>query len=270
MTDSSAPFMRHARPALAPASASHAPRARLLQRITALCTGLIGAAFLVAGAGMASAGLADDQTRAFLADWEAKLAAPSAAAWNVASNAARRAVAYHPVANGPYLERLGYVHAWQHFGQPQAAPSAQASRQAARDAYRAAIQARPHWPYAWTALAQIKLELREFDAEFRRALLQAQHLAPWRTDINRRVAEVGLIAWTQIDGPQHALVLDAAARAIGYSSRHRAPLFALAAHAGQTRVLCSRLRTQGLPTRTQDCPADPAPTSAASRSTAVR
>lgn len=220
----------------------------------ALCTGLIASVLALAGVGMASAGLADQQTRAFLADWEAKATAPSARAWEVAFAAATRAVAHYPVAHGAYLERLGYVHAWQHFGQASGAPGAQLSRQAARDAYRAAVQARPHWPYAWAALARVKLDLLEFDAEFHRALSEAQRLGPWRTDINRRVAEVGLSAWPQLAGAQRALTLDAAVRAMSQGRSHRAPLLALAHYAGQSAALCARLHTQGLRPSASECP----------------
>lgn len=250
-----------ARDTAAPLPASLLPQRSTLGAVVPVATALLAAVLLVIGVRMTSAGIADYQTRAFLADWESKAAPPSPRAWQVALDAAQRASSHYPVANGAYLERLGYVHAWQHFNTAFGAAQAQASRQAARDAYRAAIAARPTWPHAWAALAQVKLALLELDDEFRHALAQAQRLGPWRADINRRVAETGFIAWAHLPSPQQDLVLLAASHAIRQSARDRAPLFALAQRASQREVLCQRLRQQGYTPKAADCAA-PSPTPA--------
>lgn len=228
--------------------------------LQALFFGLVAALLLINGVRMTSAGMADFQAAAFLADWQAKSAEPSPRAWNVALQAATRANAHYPVPNGPYLERLGYIHAWQYFTQPFGSADAQPSREAARKAHRAAVQARPTWPYGWAALAEAKLNLLEFDAEFRTALVQAVHHGPNRADVHRRVASVGFVAWPQLSAEQKHQALRSGARAIMLARRHRAPLFSLAAAAGQQAQLCENLRAQGYRPSAQECPVMHPPT----------
>lgn len=218
------------------------PPSRARRRAYLYGLGALALALIYLGCRIALAGLADFQTRAFLADWENRRSPPSAKAWAVAHAAAERAVAHYPTAYGPYLERLGYVHAWQHHHAPFGAAHAQPSRAAARDAFRAAIAARSTWPYAWLALAETKLRLLEFDAEFHHALTQAHAHAPWRPDINRRLAELGFTAWPQLDtGPRQA-THEAARRALKrLNAASATALFAQATTAGQRPALCRSL-----------------------------
>lgn len=224
------------------------------RRFALILFALVASLLLINGLRMTTAGIADFQARAFLADWEAKSVEPSPRAWDVALQAATRATAHYPVANGAYFERLGYIYAWQHFSQPFGSPTAQASRKAARAAQQAAVAARPTWPYAWAALAEAKLNLLEFDAEFHHALDQALHYGPTRSDINRRVAEVGFIAWPQLSANQRDQTIRAAARAIAQAKRHRARIFALASTAGQQTRLCNDLGAQAYLPSAQECP----------------
>lgn len=207
--------------------------------------GLLALAALLlvySGTRLTLAGLADYQTRAFLADWEERRTPPSAQAWAVAHAAATRAVTQYPAAHGGYLERLGYIHAWQHHTAPFGATHAAPSRQAALHAYRAATAARPTWPYAWAALADIKLRLLQFDTEFHHALAHAHTLAPWRPNINHRLAELGFAAWPQLDTAQRQATLETARRALPQlNASTTATLFAQAAIAGQQPALCHSL-----------------------------
>ena len=227
---------------------------RGFSRLGVLLLAALSALLLAVGALLTLAGVADYQTRAFLADWEARGTAPSARAWDVAHDAAQRALAYHPGPNGAYLERLGLVHAWRHFGLPPGAPDAQASRLAARDALRAATQARPSAPLAWAGLAHTKLLLLEFDAELPQAMAQAVHQGPWRPDVNRRVAETGFIAWPQLDAQTRTLSLEAARRALESHTPQPAGLLALAMVAGQRTTLCTGLTSPTQARLKQHCP----------------
>lgn len=201
-------------------------------------------ALVVLGAQLTLSGVADFQTRSFLADWEAHRTPPSPQAWAVAHAAATRAATRYPVPHGAYLERLGYVHAWQHHAGPLGSAHAAPSREAALHAYRAAVAARPTWPYGWTALAEIKLHLLQFDAELDHALAQARTLAPWRPDINRRLATLGFTAWPQLDAAQRQATLETARRALPHLSASAArPLLVQATIAGQRRTLCDTLDT---------------------------
>lgn len=225
-----------------------------LRQLGIVLLGLLAAILIFNGLRITSAGIADFQTRAFLADWESKSALPNPHAWEFAHQVATRAVEHYPVANGAYLERLGFVYAWRDFTLPFAHPDAQLSREAARNAQRAAVEARPTWPYAWLALAHAKLNLLEFDDEFNHALSQALHYGPWRTNIQRGVAEIGFVAWPQLSEEQRNTAIEQAVWAIKLSRRHRAPLFALAVSAGQLDRLCGELLSRGFRPTQQECP----------------
>ncbi|GAB3371931.1 hypothetical protein [Azotobacter armeniacus] len=160
---------------------------------------LLGAALalllLTGGTRLLLAGIASYQAEPFPQDWEKKGQEPSELAWQIAHNAAQRAIAFYPSTSGAYQHRLGQIHHWQQLHQPLGAPAAAPSRRAALVAFRAATETRPSWPaHYWTALTWAKLQLLEFDNEFHRALAEAQRLSPWHIVINPGLAEVGLIA----------------------------------------------------------------------------
>lgn len=196
---------------------------------------------LIGGTRLLLAGIASYQAEAFLQDWQKKGRKPDERAWQIAHDAAERAIALYPGANGDYQHRLGLIHQWQHMRQPVGSPVAIPSRHLALQAFRAALAARPHWPEHWTALAWTKLQLLEFDDEFHQALAKAQRLGPWRIGINRSLAEIGLIAWPQLSTDERAAVLEAARRTARSGPREAADLFALAKQAGLDDRLCQHL-----------------------------
>lgn len=230
-------------PALAPSAAESATRspAALRRLLPAALALLLALPLAVSGGRMLLAGLASYQAQAFLIDWERTAKEPTPRAAEIATRAAQRAAALYPTANGRYLQRLGHIQQWQHFRQPFGAPTAEASRRAALEAFRAAAQARPSWPDNWAALAYAKLYLREFDTEFRHALAQAARHGPWRIGINRKLAEIGLIAWPQFDPAERAALLEAARRTVAYSPGEARQLFALAQLTDTAGPLCDAL-----------------------------
>ncbi|WP_145928250.1 hypothetical protein [Pseudomonas sp. TCU-HL1] len=211
------------------------------QKVSALLVLLLALALLFAGARMALAGIASYQAEAFLAVWEKAANQPDARAWQIAHNAAQRAISLYPVANGDYLDRLGRIHSWQQFRQPYADPSAESSRRAALDAYRAAVDARPTWPYTWARQAHTKLYLQEFDGEFDLALARAFQLGPWRNGINRELAEIGLSAWPHLDQSQRLATLESVRRSVANGPAEAQHLYKIAQHTGLTQVLCDSL-----------------------------
>ncbi|WP_342245221.1 hypothetical protein [Pseudomonas sp. OTU5201] len=197
--------------------------------------------FLVAGAHMLLAGIASFQAEAFTNSWDKRGQEPSAGAWEVAHNAAQRAIRLYPVADGDRLDRLGRIHSWKQFRQPYADPSAQRSRRAALDAYRAATIARPTWPYTWARLAHSKLYLQEFDDEFEQAMVQAFQLGPWRIGVNRELAEIGLSAWPHLNQAQRQATLESARRSLVFGNAEALYLLEIAQRAGRIRELCDSL-----------------------------
>lgn len=235
-------------------STSHSQTANpIAQRLALLLIVVLSLPLLYTGSRLLLAGIASYQADAFLSAWEEKGEEPNERAWLVAHDAAQRAIDLYPIANGVYQYRLGQIQQWQQFRQPFGVANAVASRRAALEAFRAATQARPTWPDHWAALAYAKLYLLEFDAEFHDALRQAQELGPWRININRRVAEIGFIAWPQLDAAERDSILESARRTVAYSTQEAQNLLAIAEQTGMTGELCSSLSPE-LKTTRKLCP----------------
>lgn len=215
----------------------------LTQRLAIILALVLSLPLLYGGGRLLLAGIASYQTQAFLDDWARKGEEPSPRAWQIAHDAAQRAVDLYPGSNGESLERLGRVLQWQQFRQPFGAPQAAATRRAALDAFRAASEVRPTWPNNWAALAYAKLYLLEFDAEFAHALQQAQVLGPSRIEINRTLAEIGFIAWPQLNDEQRNATLESARRTVQHGPKEAQNMLAIISQTGMTRELCASLDT---------------------------
>lgn len=202
---------------------------------------LLGLPLAAIGGCLLLAGIASYQAQAFLDDWSNKGTAPAPHAWQIAHDAAQRAIDLYPVANGQYLHRLGLIHQWQHRRVPSREAKAQASQRAALQAFRAASNAQPSWPDHWTAIADTKLRLLEIDDEFNQAMAKAHELGPWRIHINRRLAEIGFTAWPLLDDAGEAITLEAARRTIVYSTPEAQRLAAIAEDTDMTDTLCAQL-----------------------------
>ena len=213
----------------------------ITQRAPALLVLLLAVALLIAGGRMGLAGIASYQTEAFIDNWEKAAVEPSPRAWQVAHDAAQRANALYPVANGDYLDRLGRVYSWQQFRHPYADPTAEVSRRAALDAYRASVAVRPTWPYTWERLGHSKLYLQEFDAEFANAMTQAFQRGPWRIGVNRELAEIGFSAWSKLSPSQRQATLESARRSVANGPAEAMRMLKVAEHTGRVNDLCSSL-----------------------------
>jgi len=214
------------------------------QTLTALSVLLLALLSLSAGACMLLAGLARYQADAFIEAWEKRGVEPQAQAWNIAHAAAQRAVAFYPVANGDYLDRLGRVQAWRHFRHPVTDLQAQHSRQAALHAYQASVVARPTWPYTWARLAHTKLLLQQIDSEFDEALNRAFELGPWRIGVNRELMNIGFNAWPKLSENQRLAILKSARRSVLYSTSEARQALKVAQQTGINRMFCTMLDSE--------------------------
>jgi hypothetical protein len=204
---------------------------------------LAAVALLLFGGRLLLAGIADYQAEAFLADWERTASEPQELAWEVAHDAAQRAIDLYPVADGERLDRLGRIYSWKQFRQPFAASVADESRRAALDAYRASLSVRPTWPFTWARLAHSKLYLQEFDDEFSAALSQAFAFGPWQIAVNRELTEISLIAWTKLSPQQQQATLESAQRLAMYSPAEAQRMITLAQQVGRLPQLCEALES---------------------------
>ncbi|MFV3384128.1 hypothetical protein ACNFCJ_01485 [Pseudomonas sp. NY15364] len=207
---------------------------------------LLAFALLIIGLGvrMSLSGIASYQAEAFLENWSAAKSEPQPLAWQVAHDAAQRAIELYPVADGDRLDRLGRVYSWQYFRHPYALEEAAASRQSALEAYREAVLARPVWPYTWSRLAHAKLYQQAFDDEFAMAFEQAFQLGPWRNGVNSELATIGFAAWPQLSVQQREATLESARRAVAYGMGEAQYQLAVAQHTGRVVELCGSLTAE--------------------------
>src|SRR5690606_3782102 len=141
---------------------------------------------------------------------------PAERAWQIAHEAAQRAVDWYPVENGDHYDRLGRVYEWKHIDEAPGSPAASESRRLALEFYQRSLAVRPQVAYTWLQLAFVKLRMNEIDQEFISAWENIHYYAPWRGPANRGLAELGFIAWDGLGPEQRLLAFDAASRAIAY------------------------------------------------------
>lgn len=204
-----------------------------------ISVGLSGLALLVGGSQMTMAGLFAQQAQRQIDAWHAAAQAPAGGQWLLAHNAARKAVAWYPVAQGDYLDRLGRVESWAAVGQPPA--GAESAHRAALEHYRQALAVRPNWPYTWVGLVESKVALRQFDGELDHAFKHALALGPWRIGVNRDLARIGLQAWPQLNPAQRLVTLQSVSRAAAFSVQERQQVLVLAEQNDLLAVVCRSL-----------------------------
>ena len=208
---------------------------------------IVSAAGAVLAMQMMSAGIATYQVESFLDDWVSKRQPPSDKAWNIAHQAAARAVDNFPVANGNYYDHLGRIYQWHAVFESHGDIAAQPSGLKAMEAYRHSADARPLWPYTWVQIAFIKLRMLDFDEEFDHALSKATSLGPWRPRVNTAIAEIGFQAWQDLTLSQRRLVIESWRRAASIGQGN--PLMDIADQFGLATKACTALddkTTQGI------------------------
>lgn len=214
---------------------------------------LLSLGLLGGGTALALAGLERYRADTFLAHWAQQRKEPDDAAWQVAVAAAESARAWYPVRNGDYEDRLGRTLVWRHFQQRLAMPDAQVTRDAATEAYRRALAAREVAAYTRARLAHAKLYMLQVDDEFAREYGRALEQGPWRPEVLRELAEVGLDAWPLLAPAQREQAILAFRRAVTLGGRQARDLMQAADAKGLREVFCQHA-TGTLRQENVDCP----------------
>lgn len=219
-----------------PASSGRAARSRRLPKVyVPVIAVALGCASLALP--MLVAGVSSIHAERALNQWESAEDPPTRSYWELTLKRAERAVAWYPVANGEYLDRLGRVRAWSTALNPVEAGD-QLSPEAAVDAFRQSTLARPTWPWTWLRLAYGKSAAGNLDEEFDLALRSAAATGSGRVDVNRALVELGFSQWAVLNREQRALVLSAAGRAVSHSAEEATRIHSLARAAGVEQPLC--------------------------------
>ena len=195
------------------------------------------------------AGITGRQAQMFLDDWGQKGKDPSEKAWQFAVDAAERSLEWTPGSGAAHADRLGRILEWYRVSQPFGDAEAEPARRQAVEAYRQSVEARPLWPYTRIQLAYAKLRLLEFDDEFHQQLAEARRLAPWRVRIHGPLAEIGMIAWPQLNAQQKAETWQSLELVLRYDPRRAKPLQDLAERAGLTTAMCKAVDSELLKQR---------------------
>ena len=122
------------------------PSARA-NRMLAVLVAIPALFLLYTGPQLLAAGISHFQVERFLQDWGNKAAPPKTRAFEVAEQAAGRAIRLHPASSGKYLHSQGLIYQWQHQNLEPGNPLATDSRQQALQSLRTAASQRPTWPY---------------------------------------------------------------------------------------------------------------------------
>ena len=138
-------------------------------------------------------------------------------------------------ANPLFVEQLARGYEMQALRLPRGDPAARGLLRGALEEFRAAALMRPGSPYAWAAIAALKLRLDELDYEFYGALDRAARYGRREPAVQLALADVGLAAWRLLAQPAKLLVLDALALAL---PRQGAALQRLAAAHGTLPLVC--------------------------------
>lgn len=215
-----------------------------LKKPAVLALSLACVLLLGLGAAVLMSALFSQQANRFLDDWQAAGVQPGEQAWQIAHNAAEKALLWYPGESAAAYNTLGRVWEWQQYTLPTAAPEARPSRMAALEAYRNATQLRPTWPYTWVDLALVKLRLGEVDEELVNALEQGLQTGPWRSKSLARIAQVGLLSWWQLPQRGREITLEAVRRSLSFDNRSADQFWQQVEALGTQGIVCSALKAE--------------------------
>ncbi|SDU08077.1 hypothetical protein [Halopseudomonas salegens] len=231
------------------------PLPRWQQLLLALFAALLGCVLLITGSRLLVSGIAGYQVQAFIENWRQRNSEPNPIAWQVAADAADRAVRWHPGTSGYHLEQRGHLYQWQHYQHGYGDPAVADAREQSVVSLRQAIAARPSWPDNYLGLAHGKMQLWQLDSEFLQALDKAHYYGPWRPHIQAGLARISLQIWPQLPPSQQQQALETVQRSLRLNGRrHARQLLSLPLHTMTLSDVCARL-SPDTPARDELCPA---------------
>jgi len=138
--------------------------------------------------------------------------------------------------NPLFVEQRARVHEMQALLLPRGDPAARALLQQALGEFRSAALMRPGSPYAWAAIAALKLRLDELDFEFYGALERAERYGRWEPAVQLSLADIGLASWRLLPYAAKQIVLGAIERGM---RRQEPELRRIAAKHGTLERFCA-------------------------------
>jgi len=189
--------------------------------------------------GLADARYFEARTVLTRATQESQLPKPAELA--EAQTSLREAIALEP-ANPLFVEQLARVHEMRALQLSRDDPARREESRSALARFREAASMRPASPYAWAAIAALKLRLDDIDFEFYGALQRAERYGRWEPAIQVELADIGLAAWPLLAQPAKVLTLEAIARALPRQAKEIRRIAAAHGTLGEVCAAENRLR----------------------------
>jgi len=104
--------------------------------------------------------------------------------------------------------------------------------------YREALTKRPTWPFDWVALAGIKAQLNQFDAEFSKSIERSSTLGPWEYPIQYQLVSIGFRHWNKLTSSEQDIIHQTFDRAL--HSNQFQPFITLGEQFDQLELFCAR------------------------------
>ncbi len=159
------------------------------------------------------AALSAVQSGFYVSIWKKNRGVTDDAQFDRALAKARTALILNPYSADYFLDAAN-TYEWGAMRYPAWTAQAHKFREQALENYRRAVTIRPSWGYAWAHLAHSKILDQQFDDETFISFERAMIMAPWATDVQRKVIWSGFVMWDFLPLEQKDLFLETIKRVL--------------------------------------------------------
>ena len=156
-----------------------------------------------------------------LRDWKEGQFEPSQDDWLSYQSNLEQALSFNST-NAEIYRHLGLVIQAPYTSFQLGHKDAMEARKKALDYYRQAINLRPTWPYHYSDLALVKFRLLEIDEEFYDAMYASMEFGPWEPDVQRVIAEIGMVLWNILGTQDRQFILDTIRKSFKHANKTHA------------------------------------------------
>jgi len=172
--------------------------------------------------------------------WDGRQSIPSISEWKTLDKMALAAL-HGNESNADIVNATGRLYEFRSY-MASSLKEKDAFGRKAIEYYKRVTRLRPAWPYGWMNLAESKARLGEVDMEFRHALMQLLHLAPWEKNTLPSIFQLSLFAWPYLDSANRRSFLDYFI--VAQESRER-DVYKVLKKSGQMKLYCSIISHEG-------------------------
>lgn len=190
----------------------------MLRRLSAAAIAWVCFSLAAVGVCVALADLAGVTARVTMRRWEKGLQLDSLQDWDTAFRRLALSRRLNPL-NADDSADVGHLLEWRSWALPPADPERHELLLRARRFHVEAIDKRPSWGFAWAHYAENRLLSESPDEQFVAALHNAMQLAPWEPGVQRKVAWMGMAAWSVLPKATRSMVEESIGRSVELEPR---------------------------------------------------